>query len=1685
PTSENITQFRTCVDALGSSSAGDDVQACYDVDTDEWSVAKDDSACKPEWKDCYIDFVPTSENITQFRTCVDALGSSSAGDDVQACYDVDTEEWSVAKDDSACKPEWKDCYNDFVPHSETITPFRTCVDALGSSSAGDDDGNHDDHADDIVLTTCGDAKNYYQEHCDCGNSTLHTNLTMALKPNRADATEDEELHTCGDIKAAYKPKWSCCNKNANTTNKELPHEYVPVDGGGDGDGAIPLNDDGTLAYGTYRVQNMRGDWDDDFEITAYLDRYSQRALAVKTEDNTYNYTWNGVSKYEDDGNTLEIVGSNIKDGDGHSAPLQVQTGILADGSYRVQNMPGDWDDDFVIIARLDGYRNHVLVVQTEQDTYTYTWDGTQYDNDGNTLKIVGSNIKDGDNHSAPLEMQTDDDALMKTITAPAHGLTCREFVYEMFTMRVEKKCRVAIKDIAAQSPSINPTQMIDPAHRNSDTQVVDICPAACTSFEGCAISHVGREDHWKCDSNQFPVLDQAGEVCVDTQPGADATNATCQDYMIAHDWVGGGSRSTVQGDFLLAAGPISGFCTSLPHELSNVAVIAQDTCDLEAGVMQAKYSWCDTADTDTWKSSNCCWCKQRLPATREPRSNLAAFISDPNGQGALGRYTTTGQLTPKAQTADPQYFHSNRMVRDGPFAGYVMPEHVPGKTNPGMTETPIPDDGGAGDDSSGSPSTSGSPPPPAIDSDGDGIADADDNCPNKSNPGQEDADADGRGNVCDTTDATVVGLNPTTPLHIGVAAEVQIYGRDIYGALLSEGSELTALLDTVQMHLSSTRGDILEVNTSMTPTTDANGDHMTLLHFTPPAMGLLRLSLHSDGVEIFDPQTGRGYETTVTAGPIAANYSVYSGAGIMRGAIAGSQSSFVIQAYDENGGVIRTDKSTAENAFRIVFQIRNNSGISNATDKASAIDSVEIIGPTYIGQGLYRFMYIPYDLGYPYSMYCAVLLNDEPIGTSVALDGGETIQVYDARSSRETSSVYSAAFLAVNDDGPFMMGTQIPVDASLSFQGVVNQPFMFYIQERDVNILDVSSNSANAPSVQVSLGGFLEAPIVTNENDGKWLVTLFPSKVGEWPVYMALYGVEIANSQAILTVVPEGDRTGMPEVGPAYGRNWWWEDPAPDNCQRDCNPTYHMREGFADPGSNVDITKTVITRPTNVNTEIQSSVKVILLDTHEKKVCTAPDSVTASLLISRGSGMVVDIVRGTPPTLVSDSPETCEHSLSFTPSIAGVGALTVQHSGNLLPVPMFTVRGTGLSVDRTTLSGVGVHGTVLGKPGYVTIQAVDSLGNYKTQGGDTFRASIDQTGSATTVSDNNDGTYTIEYLAASAGRAVLRVEYGAEWVQKGCMFITIPSSGCLLDIKEPGSVQTLDPMQTTVRSIKGVAGDLTLGVASAPGDLPSGTFIINTFDQDGVPMAGNSAILQMSIDGNTLSGDKFDVTPVGTGEYSVEYYYAVAGTFPLSFTVDGVEVGARLREIAFDGVGASTDIVAEYGGYDKISIRPNFTDKTKLDMILGAGVDMEYTPPVIRPSVPAWVEVSATDKHGNQQYYTPNYAQDMFEVTATSGARGTIIHANSSKSTACFPVEEAFPNCKIPSDGYADAFPAGSVSSKHSLVLTDDGEYFIDVRFSPRTMFGVVGSDLKLFDGTSPFGDATLVKSFTVIVQSE
>ena len=158
---------------------------------------------------------------------------------------------------------------------------------------------------------------------------------------------------------------------------------------------------------------------------------------------------------------------------------------------------------------------------------------------------------------------------------------------------------------------------------------------------------------------------------------------------------------------------------------------------------------------------------------------------------------------------------------------------------------------------------------------------------------------------------------------------------------------------------------------------------------------------------------------------------------------------------------------------------------------------------------------------------------------------------------------------------------------------------------------------------------------------------------------------------------------------------------------------------------------------------------------------------------------------------------------------------------------------------------------------------------------------------------------------------------------------------------------------------------------------------------------------------------------------------STAGTWPISITANGVEIGARLREIAFDEAGASTDLVDEFGGYSNLVIRPDFTTASSVDVVIASGV--QGTNPIVATAgFPVEFAISAKDSYGNVQYYSSDYPGDVFTVTATASQAETL-NAEFT-SLACFPSSSFFPDCRIPSN-YVEAFLMDRSLLKHADFL--------------------------------------------------
>ena len=110
---------------------------------------------------------------------------------------------------------------------------------------------------------------------------------------------------------------------------------------------------------------------------------------------------------------------------------------------------------------------------------------------------------------------------------------------------------------------------------------------------------------------------------------------------------------------------------------------------------------------------------------------------------------------------------------------------------------------------------------------------------------------------------TLVGISPTIPFQVDVAATVELYVRDAYGNVIGESDELTTVLDSLALNVFTTRGQTYPVDITFTSSMAVNGDHINILNFLPPAAGALRLSLYIDGSEVIDPTTEKDYECTV------------------------------------------------------------------------------------------------------------------------------------------------------------------------------------------------------------------------------------------------------------------------------------------------------------------------------------------------------------------------------------------------------------------------------------------------------------------------------------------------------------------------------------------------------------------------------------------------------------------------------------------------------------------------------------------------------------------------------------------------------------------------------------------------------------------------------------------------------
>lgn len=124
--------------------------------------------------------------------------------------------------------------------------------------------------------------------------------------------------------------------------------------------------------------------------------------------------------------------------------------------------------------------------------------------------------------------------------------------------------------------------------------------------------------------------------------------------------------------------------------------------------------------------------------TASSPSSALSFYSDGSPSGGSGNCGTTWNGAPTAYSVTASF----SAAATTPVGAYNI-KLVTAELNPSATT------GKLGDDSS-TTVTVHVVAPTVTDSDGDGVPDATDNCPNTANPGQADADGDGIGDACDS-----------------------------------------------------------------------------------------------------------------------------------------------------------------------------------------------------------------------------------------------------------------------------------------------------------------------------------------------------------------------------------------------------------------------------------------------------------------------------------------------------------------------------------------------------------------------------------------------------------------------------------------------------------------------------------------------------------------------------------------------------------------------------------------------------------------------------------------------------------------------------------------------------------------------------------------------------------------------
>jgi len=242
------------------------------------------------------------------------------------------------------------------------------------------------------------------------------------------------------------------------------------------------------------------------------------------------------------------------------------------------------------------------------------------------------------------------------------------------------------------------------------------------------------------------------------------------------------------------------------------------------------------------------------------------------------------------------------------------------------------------------------------------------------------------------------------------------------------------------------------------------------------------------------------------------------------------------------------------------------------------------------------------------------------------------------------------------------------------------------------------------------------------------------------------------------------------------------------------------------------------------------------------------------------------------------------------------------------------------SAEHTFCRGDGIHGGKAGDLAPVTLQSMDSCGNRVTTGGApvagflTYQGEGGGTPVPVAVTDNNNGTYGLDYLPEKAGTYLLDVKIGDKSVKDAPFTITI----------EAGA---FDPLNFDWEGLELDAEGRRVLVAGN-----TDAFKVGAKDAYGNPLKNGGLSVAGSISGP--SDVPVSVSDNSDGSYALSYTPFKAGNYELLVDVDGTPIGGgknpnpcKLLVIAANADGAHSIasgpglVEASVGGENKFSVQ--------------------------------------------------------------------------------------------------------------------------------------------------------------------